>query len=141
MHTQTKEPKQTTKHWPTPQDFNEAIQTLGWSLSDPELQQGRCEINALGLPKVTSGAFASVYRINCGSKSYAVRCFLRNAADQATRYEMISRYVMQDLLPYTVPFEYQPQGICVAESRFPILKMEWVEGVTLDRYIEQHKRK
>lgn len=46
---------------------------------------------------------------------------------------------MQDLLPYTVPFEYQPQGICVAESRFPILKMEWVEGVTLDRYIEQHK--
>lgn len=99
--------------WPTPQDYNEALQTPNWCFSDPVLKEGVPELDALGLPKPNSGAFASVYKIQCGQHSYAIRCFLNNIQDQADRYKKISEFILSDDLPYTVPFEYQERGICI----------------------------
>jgi len=84
------------KAWPTPQDYNEAIQNPHHNLSDPELQSGKIEANKLGLPKPITGAFASVYRVHCKDKDYAVRCFLRDIPDAQWRYERISDFVQHD---------------------------------------------
>lgn len=35
-------------------------------------------------------------------------------------------------------FEFIEQGICINGQWFPILKMEWVEGLTLDRFLEKN---
>lgn len=43
---------------------------------------------------------------------------------------------MFDELEYTVHFEYLNNGIRVRGEWFPLLKMEWVEGQTLDQYLE-----
>ena len=40
-------------------------------------------------------------------------------------------------LPQAVEFEYLDRGVKVEGTWHPILKMEWVEGTTLERYVEQ----
>lgn len=125
--------------WPTPQDYNEAVQNPATSFSDPELQVSECAVDNLGLPRPVSGAFASVYQMNRPDGTrYAVRCFLRNVKDQAKRYETLSAFIMNDSLDSTVKFDYQERGILIRGEWFPVLKMEWVEGQTLDNYIRSN---
>jgi hypothetical protein len=126
--------------WPTPQDYNEAVQNPDYTFSDPELQGGSCEVTALGLPKPITGNFASVYRLRCNGKDWAVRCFWRELSDMQQRYRAISSHLAAAGLPYTVGFEYQPQGIRIRGNWYPILKMEWVEGELLNDYLVAHLR-
>ena len=123
--------------WPTPQDYNEAVQNPRSALADPALQGGTAAVSIIGLPLVSSGNFASVYQFHCGASDFAVRCFLQNVQDQSDRYEKISRYIMTDDLPYTVNFEYLPKGVRVHGQWFPILKMDWVRGESLDTYVKR----
>ncbi len=126
--------------WPSPQEYNEAMQMAALCFKDPELQKGNCQLTKLGLPKVTTGAFASVYRFRCATRDVAVRCFLHRINDVEQRYAEISDFIMTDNLPYTVSFEYQREGVLVRGRWYPILKMDWVEGVTLTDYLEQNFR-
>lgn len=124
--------------WPTPQDYNEAIQNPATSFQDAELMTGSTQLNALGLPRAMTGAFASVYRIKCEKRDWAVRCFLHNIKDQDERYAELSHFIRDDDLVYTVGFNYFPDGIRVGSEWFPILKMEWVDGTSLDQYLLQY---
>ncbi len=126
------------KSWPTPQDYNEAIQNPTTCFADPELRASSAITNDHGLPKPVSGAFASVYQMKGSERTLAVRCFLHNVGDQERRYELISHYITGDDLPYTVTCEYQKEGIRINGEWFPLLKMEWVNGETLERYIERN---
>ena len=92
--------------WPTPQDYNEAIQNPALNLDDPELRAGTPELTPLGLPRPITGGFASVYRMRCGQRDWAVRCFLREIPDQQRRYAAISRHLAAVHLPYTVGFAF-----------------------------------
>jgi hypothetical protein len=124
--------------WPTPQDYNEAVQNPQQSFCDAELMRGSPELTSLGLPRPITGNFASVYRLHCGRRDWAVRCFWREYADMADRYKAIADHLDASKLPYTVAFEYLPQGIRVRGQWYPILKMEWVEGELLNEFIEKH---
>ena len=124
--------------WPTPQDYNEAIQSPQISFSDPDLKQGIVETTNLGLPKPITGGFASVYRVKCKSRDWAVRCFLREFKDQQERYEAISSHLKLAKSQYIVGFEFLAQGIRVKGHWYPILKMEWVKGELLNSYIRKH---
>jgi hypothetical protein len=123
--------------WPTPQDYNEAIQNPKLCFDDPELKAGQPEYNALGLPRPITGGFASVYRMRCGQRDWAVRCFLREFADQQQRYTAISQHLAAVKLPYIVGFEFLSKGIRVKNQWYPILKMEWVQGELLHEYIKK----
>lgn len=124
--------------WPTPQDYNEAIQNPQLSFSDPELQGGKPELTPLGLPRPITGGFASVYRMHCGQRDWAVRCFLREFADQQQRYEAISKHLITVKLPYTIGFHFLSRGIKIRGQWYPILKMEWVQGELLNEYIKRN---
>lgn len=124
--------------WPNPLDYNEAVQFPEISFEDSELQNGEVELTPIGLPKVASGNFANVFRFDCGSKQYAVKCFLRNVYDQHRRYNHLSQFTMYNSVPNMVEFEYQLKGIRVEENWFPIVKMAWVDGNGLDQFIRKH---
>lgn len=124
--------------WPTPQDYNEAIQNPQLNFTDPELWAGVPEMTPLGLPRAITGGFASVYRLRCSGRDWAVRCFLREVPDQQERYAAIGRHLAAVNLPYTVGFAFQPAGITVGGRAYPLLKMEWVAGEPLERWIEDH---
>lgn len=99
--------------WPAPDEFCEAIQNPGSCFADEELRDGYAESNALGLPIVSTGAFASVYRFRTSNKDYAVRCFLHENRHRQERYRKIAYFVHNDSLPWTVDFDYIEEGIRV----------------------------
>ncbi len=125
-------------YWPTPQDYNESVQMPEYSFADEQLTQGSPELTPIGLPKPVTGNFASVYRFETGGKLVAVKCFLRNVSDQQQRYQHLSRFMAANPTPYLVDFEYVSHGIRVKTDWYPILKMDWVEGIAFDQYLRKH---
>jgi hypothetical protein len=114
--------------WPTPQDYNEAVQSLEVCFADSDLKSGCVEVNVLGIPRSASGAFASVYRVTSGKRDWALRCFNSPVKDQLLRYQKASKFICGDDLPYTIWCEYIEQGVHISAKWYPVVKMEWVEG-------------
>jgi hypothetical protein len=126
--------------WPLSQDYNEAIQDPQNSFRDPELRAGAAAVNALGLPMPRSGNFADVYEFRCPQtgNTWALKCFTRHVSGLQMRYAEISQHLAQANLPFTVDFTYLHQGIRVRGEWYPLLKMRWVEGFTLNEFIRNH---
>ncbi len=124
--------------WPSPQDYNEAIQNPKIAFADPELQAGHPELTKLGLPRPITGGFASVYKMQCPQRTWAVRCFLRQFHDHEQRYAAISDHLAQARLSYTVGFTFLREGVLVRGKWYPILKMEWIHGEPLNAFIEKN---
>jgi len=124
--------------WPSPQDYSEAVQMPLSSFQDEELKESVAEVNSLGLPTCFSGNFASVFCMSKEKRKFAARCFLHDVPDQELRYGEISKFILNDDLPYTVSFEYLSNGIKIRDQWFPLLKMQWVEGITLNQYVSNN---
>lgn len=121
--------------WPTPQDYNEAVQNPRLSFTDPELRAGLPELNKIGLPRPIAGGFACVYKIQSAGNLWAARCFLSEVTDQQQRYEAISKHLAAAKLPHTVPFTYLAAGIKVQGRAYPLVKMQWVQGESLSAFV------
>lgn len=124
--------------WPSLSDYSEALQNPRYAFSDLELQNGTVIVNKLGQPRPVSGNFATVFQVQSGNRTWAVRCFSREITDQKDRYDAISQHLKQYRLPFMVGFQYLTQGIRVGGRWYPIVKMEWMKGLNLDSYIEQN---
>lgn len=128
-------------NWPTSQDYNEAVQDPA-NFTDPALQGGEVVLNALGLPVPRSGNFADVYQFKGGDgKMWALKCFTRKVPGLRERYAKIDEHLNKAKLPFTVGFKFFQEGIQVKGEKFPLLKMEWVEGFTLNEFVAQNLAK
>src|SRR5215472_15848463 len=127
------------RYWPSARHFTEAIQCPSVCFSDPWLKNTLPAIDRLGMPLVTSGQFAYVYKFKSrnGAGDLAVRCFRGYLGDRDRRYQAIQEQTREHQLPYLTAFNYAPEGILVSGRRFPILFMSWIEGPTLDLYLEE----
>jgi hypothetical protein len=138
-------PKQTIpKYWPSARHFTEAIQCPSVCFSHPVLRATLPAVDRLGMPLVTSGQFAYVYKLKTmnGGGDFAVRCFRGYLGDRDQRYRAIQEHLWRSPVSYLSEFTYAPEGILVGGNRFPILFMKWIEGPTLDLYINEmlHRR-
>jgi hypothetical protein len=125
--------------WPMSQDYNEAVQTPATHFTDPDLRSGKAVANALGLPMPCSGNFADVYQVRCPDGGrWAVKCFTHETPGLRERYQEISRHLRQVQLPFMVDFTYLEFGIRVGGDWYPVLKMQWVEGLTLNQFVGKH---
>jgi serine/threonine protein kinase len=124
--------------WPTPQDYNEALQNPRLCFEDEDLRAAVAEVDKLGLPRAICGSFASVYHVSSGGRQLAVRCFLHHFTDQQQRYAAISEFLSKHTLPAAVSFRFLTRGIRVREQWFPSLKMDWVVGDNLTDWVRQH---
>ncbi len=125
--------------WPLNIDFTIAVQNPHLCFVDPELKQASTAKNSRGRVLLWSGNFATVYKLTKGNRSWAVRCFTRiPQSDVQQRYKLISEYLSHHQIPYLVDFEFLTQGILVQGEWYPILKMDWVQGSEIDRYIGEY---
>jgi hypothetical protein len=124
--------------WPTGHDYQIAVQSSSISFKDPALKAGQPELNKLGMPKPRSGSYAVAFKIQSGSRDYAVRCFLGDSLDRQDRYQQISDFLKKAALSYTIDFGYQREGILVNGKWYPMLKMEWVQGDSLGAYVAKN---
>jgi hypothetical protein len=132
-------PSQTGKYWPSARYFTEAIQCPSICFAHPHLRRTLPAVDRLGMPLVTSGQFAYVYKLKSPNGvvggDFAVRCFRGYLGDRDQRYRAIQEHLRNSPVSYLSAFTYAPEGILVSGQRFPILFMQWIEGPTLDLYI------
>lgn len=94
-----------------------------------------------GEPYRSSGAFAVVFKMKDEQtgKCYALKCFLEEQEGRAEAYRMIADELDCVDSPYVTSVKYLEKEIFVdsscEEDEFPVLLMDWVEGVTMETYI------
>jgi serine/threonine protein kinase len=132
------------KYWPSARYFTEAIQCPSVCFAHPVLRTTLPAVDRLGMPLVTSGQFAYVYKLKStnGAGDFAVRCFRGYLGDRDQRYRAIQEHLWGSPVFYLSEFSYASEGILVGGNRFPILFMKWIDGPTLDLYISEmiHRR-
>ena len=118
-------------------DFHDAVQDPRNTFTDPELKACKVAVTQSGLPLALGGTFALTYTVQSGQKKLAVRCFHREVPQAQNRYAKISTKLRSLASPYFVNFEFQPQGIRVLRTQYPIVKMDWADGDTLGIYLDR----
>src|ERR1700753_3331714 len=124
--------------FPTIASYNLAIQQNGISV----FRNVRAEhfipsrTKPLRIYSYGAGSFAVVFRISVNDQDYALRCFL--AADQqiSERYRLYDEYLKdKPHLPWKTKFDYLDGEILVNGSYYPVVLMEWVEGIAVNDYV------
>ena len=94
---------------------------------------------------MSSGNFAVVFKMKDESsgKLYAVKCFLREQEGRDIAYQQITDELEYASSNYLCSINYFQKELFVdstvsSDTEFPVLVMEWVAGVTLDKYVHQH---
>ncbi len=91
------------------------------------------------MPIPRSGNFADVYEFqDAHGRLWALKCFTRQVAGLRERYAAIDAHLRQANLPFTVSFRYLDEGIRVRKEWYPLLKMQWVEGFTLNEFLRDN---
>lgn len=108
-----------------------------------KLRNLRPVLDGNGNPVMSSGNFAVVFKMKDidTDKLYAVKCFTREQEEREERYREIIKVLDEIKSPYFVPTHYYDKELYVdtsqdEETEFPVLVMDWVEGMTLDRYMK-----
>ena len=94
---------------------------------------------------MSSGNFAVVFKMKDESsgKRYAVKCFLREQEGRDIAYQQITDELEYVSSNYLCSIKYFQKELFVdstvsSDTEFPVLLMDWAEGVTLDKYVRQH---
>lgn len=110
-----------------------------------ELSYLRPVLETDGQPVMSSGNFAVVFKMKDerDGKLYAVRCFHRDQEGREESYRLIEEELKDVESPYLVSFRYMDKELFVDssqtdETEFPVLLMDWVEGITLDKYLREN---
>jgi hypothetical protein len=127
-----------SNNWPSHTDYQDSIQNPQICFEEPVLKTAEVTCDMLGLPKVMSGNFASVYSVTTGADRWAIRCFVRQVLGQQGRYARLCQHLCGLGLPCMVTFDYFLRGIKVRNEWYPIVRMQWVEGLPMNNWVEDN---
>lgn len=98
-----------------------------------------------GNPVMSSGNFAVVFKMQDikTNEYFAIKCFTREQEGRVEAYKEIAKELSNYDSQYLISFEFIESELFVHsvqsnETEFPIVKMKWVEGITLEKYIRKH---
>ncbi|MBR4240195.1 MAG: leucine-rich repeat protein [Prevotella sp.] len=130
-------------NYPLISEYVEAIKAAEENFE--QLKNLRPVLDEDGEPVMSSGNFAVVFKmkdIQTG-KLHAVKCFLREQEGRAEAYRMIAEELAHVNSTFLTPIKYLDKELFVdssnsEDSEFPVLLMDWIEGETLDKYIQKY---
>ncbi len=124
--------------WPSTATFRDAVQHPQDFFQEPALKQCQPVFDKRRRVVLENGTFGVVFMLRSPSGQYkAVKCFTTRLEERAERYRAIDEHLRKSHIPAAIAFEYLPQGIRIRGTPYPILKMPWCDGVTLNRFVEQ----
>ena len=127
-------------NYPSISDYIEALRDAEDSLS--ELKDLRLVYDDQGHPIMSSGNFAVVFKMQAPTGEYhALKCFLRDQEERSERYRMIAEELQYAQSTYLVKFRYLESELFVdvpntGGEEYPVLLMDWVDGIPLDQYLK-----
>jgi eukaryotic-like serine/threonine-protein kinase len=124
--------------FPTAEEYIRAVQHPPAAFQRPELRAARFEVHPmLGIPVPASGTTAVVFKANIDGTDQALRFFTRQDASSQQRYTALNSYFAQrGLSPHVAACGWIDDAILVGGRRWPMVRMEWVDGHTLDQHVE-----
>ena len=141
-------------NYPSIGQYTEAIKLAAKAPEDyfDKLSNLRSVLDSNGEPIMSSGNFAVVFKMRDvkTGKLYALKCFHREQEKRNEHYQLISEELNKELkhffygtqntsTTYLVHVQYYDKEMYVDMGGdiilFPVLLMEWVDGMTLDNYI------
>ena len=130
-------------NYPLISEYIEAIKNAEDNFN--ELTNLRPVYDEAGEIVMSSGNFAVVFKMKDESsgKLYAVKCFLKDQEGRDIAYQQITDELEYVSSNYLCSIKYFQKELFVdstvsSDTEFPVLLMDWVEGVTLDKYVHQH---
>ena len=110
-----------------------------------ELSSLRPVLDSHGDPVMSSGNFAVVFKMRDESdgKFYAVKCFIKDQEGRDESYRKIADELEVISSSYILPLRYLENELFIDSAQcdreeFPVVVMEWVEGETLDAYLNRN---
>lgn len=125
--------------YPTIEDYLVAVKYA--NLNFKELKNLRLVLDSSGAPIIKKGDCSVVIKMKDDiiGKSYALKCFLKDQKGRDETYHIIEEELNKLNSPYFVQIRYFDEELLVkysdTEKMYPVLLMDWVEGLTLDQYI------
>ena len=129
--------------YPLISEYIEAIRTAEDNMAT--LNNLRPVLDDKGRPVMSSGNFAVVFKMKSvdTGRCYAIKCFIKDQEGRAEAYQRISEELEFVSSPYLLHVQYLENELFVDttqtdQKKFPVLKMEWVEGKPLDAYLREN---
>jgi hypothetical protein len=85
-----------------------------------------------------SGSFAVVFKALENNKEIAIRCFIGSDDDYIERYRKIDNYLQDIDESWKTNIQFLDNEIKVDDKYYPVLKMDWVDGKLLNKYIDNN---
>ena len=145
-------------NYPSVGQYTETIKLAANAPEDyfDKLSNLRPVLDSNGDPIMSSGNFAVVFKMYNPKnyKYYALKCFHREQEGRTKNYQKISEELNRELSRldfgtqnlssnYLVHVQYYEKELFVdiggPISLFPVLLMEWVDGITLEQFVKQNK--
>jgi eukaryotic-like serine/threonine-protein kinase len=112
------------------------VQAPARSFTVPKLQTAEFVWDSLG-PTLARGSSAVVFQASVRGQAQALRCYIRNDASSRDRYSALDAYLAEnDLSPYVCGTTWLDDAITVNRVTWPVLTMEWIDGRTLNEYVD-----
>jgi len=73
-----------------------------------------------------------------GLKTFAIRCFLKPNPETFNRYQQIANFLATKELPWKVAFEFLDNEVLIDDQYYPVLKMDWEDGIPLNQFIDNN---
>ena len=122
--------------FPAAGDYYKAVQAPGRAFTVPKLQAAEFVWDALG-PTLARGSSAVVFQAAVDGRPQALRCYIRNDASSRDRYSALGAYLAgHDLSPVVSGTTWLDSAISVKGATWPVLQMEWIDGRTLNEYVD-----
>lgn len=127
-------------NYPLISEYVEAVKSAEDNLN--ELAYLRPVLDGDGNPMMSSGNFAVVFKMRSerNGSLYALKCFTKEQPGRDESYKLIADELECVQSTYLAKVRYIDKELFVDtqnsdDTEFPVLLMDWVEGVTLDNYI------
>ena len=122
--------------YPAAGDYYKAVQAPARVFTVPKLQAAEFVWDSLG-PTLARGSSAVVFQASVEGRPQALRCYIRNDASSRDRYSALDAYLAtQDLSRYVSGTTWLDGAIQVNRATWPVLTMDWIDGRTLNEYVD-----
>ena len=122
--------------YPAAGDYYKAVQAPARVFTVPKLQAAEFVWDSLG-PTLARGSSAVVFQASVEGTPRALRCYIRNDASSRDRYSALDSYLAaQDLSRYVSGTTWLDEAIRVNRATWPVLTMDWIDGRTLNEYVD-----
>jgi NADH:ubiquinone oxidoreductase subunit C len=135
--------------WPTAAQIDESIGNLKNKSNRDEIRYFQVAKNMMDDPLTFPGQFARVYKMlntEDNNKSVALRFFSKKKEGSMNRYRILHEYFEpyfeKDMLNFFINFNFVKDAVKININKkqylFPVIKMDWIEGETLEKFLQDH---